>query len=172
MRISCLVAVGKNGVMGRDGTLPWKIPSDLALFKVMTFRSPLIMGRKTWDSLPRRPLPGRPHIVLTHNTKWTEPGALAAHTWQSALTLAQDQALACRTFEVFVIGGAELFAHALKAPEVTTVYRSDVDLAPQGNVLFPPLDPRIWRLIYTKSYPKTPLDDAAFSWRVFKKNSP
>lgn len=102
-QITLIVARARNGVIGRDGTLPWHIPADLKRFKALTMGSVMVMGRKTFDSLPGL-LPGRRHIVLTRDRGWSAPGAQVAHTVEEALGLAGGE-------RVSVIGGAELFAH-------------------------------------------------------------
>ncbi|MBI0473974.1 dihydrofolate reductase [Sphingomonas sp. MA1305] len=101
-RIVFLLARADNGVIGRDGQLPWHLPADLKRFKALTLGKPMVMGRKTFDSFPA-PLPGRRHIVLTRDTSWSAPGAEAAHGPEAALALAGGD-------EVAVIGGAEVFA--------------------------------------------------------------
>lgn len=101
-RIVFLLARADNGVIGRDGQLPWHLPADLKRFKALTLGKPMVMGRKTFDSFPA-PLPGRRHIVLTRDPSWSAPGAEAAHTAEAALALAGGD-------EVAVIGGAEVFA--------------------------------------------------------------
>jgi dihydrofolate reductase len=100
-KITIVVARARNGVIGRDGTLPWRISADLKRFKQLTMGSVMVMGRRTFDSLPGL-LPGRRHIVLTRDRSWSTPGADVAHSVDEALTLAGDQPLS-------IIGGAEIF---------------------------------------------------------------
>ena len=102
MKIVLVVAVAENGVIGRDGKLPWQLPADLKRFKALTMGSMMVMGRKTFESLPGL-LPGRRHIVLTRDRSWSAPGAEVAHSVDEALRLAGDQ-------PVSVIGGADIFA--------------------------------------------------------------
>src|SRR4051812_44536619 len=114
--LSLVFARARNGVIGRDGALPWRLKSDLALFKQTTLFKPVIMGRKTWDSLPRAPLPGRLNVVLSRDGSFEPEGALVCETLDEALQIAREQAADDGADEVCVIGGAHIFAAAwLKA---------------------------------------------------------
>ncbi len=118
--------------------MPWHLPEDLKHFRAVTMSHPVIMGRKTWDSLPAkfRPLPGRRNIVVTRQQGWCAPGAEVAHTMHDALVLAGDKA------EVFVIGGAETYAQAL--PLATRIYVTEIEQSFEGDTFMPPLDDS-WR---------------------------
>lgn len=129
-----IVAAARNGTIGRDGTLPWHIPADLKRFKALTMGKPMVMGRKTFASLPGL-LPGRRHIVLTRDPAWTAPGAEVAHDLPAALTLAGPG-------EVAVIGGAEIFALAL--PLAGRIELTEVQADVPGDTAMPPLGPG-WR---------------------------
>jgi dihydrofolate reductase len=135
-RISLIVARARNGVIGRDGALPWKIPGELAHFKRTTMGHPIVMGRKTWESLGR-PLPGRRNIVVTRNAGFVAPGADVVTSLTAALALCHGVA------EVFIIGGAELYAQAL--PLATRAIVTEIDADFDGDAHFPALDPRHWR---------------------------
>lgn len=122
MRLNLIYARAANGVIGRQNTLPWHLPEDFAHFKRMTAGCPVIMGRKTWDSLPDRfrPLPGRSNIVLSTQQAWTDAGALVAHDLQEAIMLAGDAP------EVWVIGGSQIYAMAARMAErivITEIHR-------------------------------------------------
>jgi dihydrofolate reductase len=106
-RLTLIAAVAQNGVIGRDNKLPWRLSEDLKHFKALTMGHPMIMGRKTWESLPGK-LPGRPHIVVTRNPAYIADGATVVTSLQAAVAAAGD------TDEVFVIGGAELYAQAFE----------------------------------------------------------
>src|SRR5690606_24115216 len=108
------IARARNGVIGKDGALPWRLKSDLALFKRTTLGKPVIMGRKTWESLRKRPLPGRTNIVLTRDQSYEAPGALVVEDFSEAVQIAREQAAEDGADEVSVIGGASLFELALK----------------------------------------------------------
>jgi dihydrofolate reductase len=132
--ITLIYARAENGVIGRDNTMPWHIPADLKRFKALTMGKPMVMGRKTFASLPGL-LPGRRHIVLTRDTTWQAEGAEVAHSVDEALALAGDSAVA-------VVGGAEIYA--LFLPLATRVELTEVDGAFDGDTHMPPLGPE-WR---------------------------
>ena len=127
--ITFVVARADNGVIGRDGGLPWRLPADLKRFKALTMGEPMIMGRKTFEGFPR-PLPGRRHVVLTRDRGWSAAGAEVAHDVAGALALAGGDAS--------VIGGAEVFA--LFLPLATQVELTEVHAAPEGDTWMPPFE--------------------------------
>jgi dihydrofolate reductase len=135
-RISIVVAVAENGVIGNRGALPWRIPEDLKRFKALTMGKPVIMGRKTWDSLPRRPLPGRTNIVVTRNPEFRAEGAIVAHGFDEAVAKAGAD-------EIAVIGGEAIFAAAL--PLAETIHLTEVAASPEGDAFMPPIDRTLWR---------------------------
>ncbi len=138
MRINLIYARARNGVIGANNSLPWHLPQDLAHFKRHTTGAPVIMGRKTWDALPQRfkPLPGRTNIVVTRQRDWSSNGALAADSLEWALALCASQQPT--PTDVWVIGGAQLFAAALPLADRAIVTELDQDF--DGDVLAPPLD--------------------------------
>lgn len=129
--LSLIAAVARNGVIGKDNTLLWRLPEDQQFFKRTTLGCPVIMGRKTWDSLPARfrPLPGRTNIVVTRNAQWQAEGAHAALSLDNALARVSDAP------EVFVIGGAELYAAAL--PMADELILTEIDRDFDGDASFP-----------------------------------
>lgn len=133
--ITLVVARADNGVIGRDGKLPWHLPDDLRRFKRVTMGSAMIMGRRTFESLPGL-LPGRRHIVLTRDPRWRAEGAEVAHSAEQALALASDA-------PVSIIGGAEIFA--LFEPLADAVELTEVRGAPAGDIVMPPFAPARWR---------------------------
>jgi len=133
--ITLVVARADNGVIGKEGRLPWHLPADLRHFKEVTMGSPMIMGRRTFDSLPRL-LPGRRHIVLTRDEHWTAEGAEIAHSLEEAIGKAGD-GRAC------VIGGAEIFD--LFEPLAAAVELTEVHLEAAGETVLPPFDRERWR---------------------------
>ena len=164
--IALLVAVAENGVIGRDGTLPWRLSTDLKLFRKLSMGKPLIMGRKTFASL-RKPLDGRDNIVVTRDTSFAAVGAIVAHSLEEAVGCARDCANQRDTGEIVVIGGADIFRQALALAD--KIYLSRVAAAPEGDVVFPPLDLSQWRLIEERAYEKGPKDDAAFTFSVLER---
>ena len=163
------VARGANGVIGVGGTLPWRLKSDLALFKSLTFGKPVIMGRKTWDSLPRKPLPGRANIVLSRDGSFEPKGALVCEGLSEALQIAREQAEDEGEIEVCVIGGAAVFAAAL--PKARRMYLSEVDASPEGDVYFPAFDEAGWTEVRREDHPAGPEDDHAFVFRVLERRA-
>jgi len=135
-RVTLIVAVARNGVIGRNGKLPWRLPEDLAFFKRTTMGSPIIMGRRTWESIGR-PLPGRRNIVVSRSNEFTAPGAEVAADLDAAL------ALCAGTAEAFVIGGAQLYAVALPRAQRLVITEIDADF--EGDTYWPSIDKAQWQ---------------------------
>jgi dihydrofolate reductase len=146
VRISLVAAVARGGVIGRDNSIPWRIPEDVARFRAITMGHPVVMGRRTWDSIPARfrPLPGRRNIVVTRNAKWYGDGAERVGSLEEALAVAGDAA------DVFVIGGAEIYAAALPFADDLLLTEIDADIA--GDTLFPPIDASIFEEVERESH--------------------
>jgi dihydrofolate reductase len=159
--VSLVYAQSKNGVIGSDGGLPWQLPSDLKRFKETTLGKPIIMGRKTWDSLPRKPLPGRQNIVVTRQKNWTAEGADVASTVDAALRLAGDVP------EVCVIGGGEIY-HLFMAI-ADRIYLTEVDVTAGGDTLAPMLNPEEWDELSRSEPIQGEKDSARFSTRVLDR---
>jgi len=138
MPLSLIVAVAENGVIGREGTLPWHISADLKRFKQLTMGHAIIMGRRTWESLGR-PLPGRRSIVVSRNPNFTATGAEVAPSLDAALQLASANS------EAFVIGGASLYEAAL--PKADRLYMTRVLASVEGDTFFPAFDANQWRKV-------------------------
>lgn len=134
-RIHLIAALGRNRVIGIDGRLPWRLPDDLARFKALTLGHPVVMGRKTWDSLGR-PLPGRENRVLSRDSAFSPAGAQRFGDLASALAAPTPQGV------VWVIGGGELYAQCL--PMADALYLTEVADAPEGDARFPELAPTDW----------------------------
>ena len=142
--ISLIVARARNGVIGREGRLPWHIPADLKRFKALTMGSVMVMGRKTFDSLPGL-LPGRRHIVLTRDASWQADGAEMAHSVDEALELARDE-------RVSVIGGADIFE--LFLPLAARIELTEIlDDVPGDTVMPDPRDSGAWRELWSEEHP-------------------
>ncbi|MDR3512754.1 MAG: dihydrofolate reductase [Caulobacteraceae bacterium] len=165
------VARARNGVIGRDGALPWRLKSDLAIFKQVTMFKPVIMGRKTWESLPKRPLPGRLNVVLTRDGSYADEniskGALVCERFDEAVQIAREQAEEDGAEEVCVIGGADLFALAL--PKARRIYLTEVDTDAEGDVVMPPIDEHDWKEVRREAHPAGESDDHAFVFRVLER---
>ena len=135
-RISLLVAMAKNRVIGADNRIPWHLPNELKLFKNLTMGHHIVMGRKTHESIGRL-LPGRTTVIVTRQDDYTVPGAIVTHTIEEALDAARGDD------EIFVIGGAEIFRETL--PIADRIYLTIVDAEPEGDTFMPELDPSEWR---------------------------
>ena len=140
MNINMIFARAANGVIGHNNAMPWHLPEDLAHFKKLTLGCPVIMGRKTWDSIPAkfRPLPGRTNIVVTRQTDWHSAGASAAHSLQAALALCDAAS------DVWIIGGAQIYAQA--EPLASRVEVTHIDKTYDGDAFAPTLGSR-WQQI-------------------------
>jgi len=161
------VARARNGVIGRGATLPWRLGADMRRFRALTLGKPVIMGRKTWESLPRRPLPGRLNIVLTRQPEYEAAGAVVCADFGEAVEIAREQAAEDGMHEVCVIGGADLFA--LASPQAQRVYLTEVDGDPEGDVTMPPLDETGWREVSREAVPAGPDDEYATVFRVLER---
>jgi dihydrofolate reductase len=166
-RVAFVVAVSRNGVIGLDGTLPWRLSSDLRFFKTITMGKPLIMGRKTWESLPKRPLPGRDNIVITRQRGYTATGASVVADIEAALSKAAMFARRAKSDEIAVIGGGEIFR--LLLPQADRIYLTEVDLDVQGDTFFPALDPTVWKEVGREKFARGEADDAAFVVRTLDR---
>jgi len=163
------VARARNGVIGRDGALPWRLSDDLKQFKALTMGKPLIMGRKTWESLPRRPLPGRLNIVLTRDGSFEATSAVVCETFTEALQIGREQAAEDGVEEVCVIGGAALFALAL--PKAKRLYLTEVDAVVDGDVFFPSFDEADWRETSRQSHAADDNNEFAFTLRILERTA-
>jgi dihydrofolate reductase len=135
--ISLVLAMADNGVIGRDGALPWRIADDMRRFKALTIGRPCIMGRRTWESLPKKPLPGRANIVVTRDTSFHAEGAVVVHSLDEAVAQAGEAP------EICVIGGVDIFRAAL--PQATLIHLTQVHGDVEGDTRMPPFDRGIWR---------------------------
>jgi dihydrofolate reductase len=165
--LALVFARAANGVIGRDGDLPWRLKSDLALFKANTLGKPIIMGRKTWDSLPRKPLPGRMNVVLSRDGSFEPEQAVACESFLEAVQMAREQAQEDGAEEVCVIGGRALFEMAL--PKAKRLYITEVDAQVEGDVTFPDFDEAAWTQVRHEVHPAGEGDDHAFTFRVLER---
>jgi dihydrofolate reductase len=165
--LAIVVARAANGVIGRDGDLPWRLKSDLALFKANTLGKPIIMGRKTWDSLPRKPLPGRMNVVLSRDGSFEPEQAVVCESFMEAVQMAREQAEEDGAPEVCIIGGRSLFEAAL--PKAKRLYLTEVDATVDGDVTFPDFDEAAWTEVRREEHPAGEGDDHAFVFRVLER---
>lgn len=156
-RIALIVAVARNGVIGRDGDLPWRLSSDLKLFRRLTMGKPIIMGRRTWASLKKKPLDGRNNIVVTRDSGYSAAGAVVVTSIDAAIAEARRAAAQSGAEEIMVIGGAEIYRATL--PHADRLYWTEVDARPEGDTVFPALDAERWREVASEDIPRGPHDE-------------
>lgn len=161
------IARDRNGVIGKGGRLPWRLKSDMALFRATTMGKPVIMGRKTWDSLPKKPLVGRTNIVLSRDGSFEPAGALVCEDFSEALSIAREQAEEDGASEVCVIGGASLFELALTRAK--RLYLTEVDAEVEGDVVLSPIDESRWTEVRAQRYEASDDDQYPFTFRVLER---
>ncbi|MCI4646235.1 MAG: dihydrofolate reductase [Hyphomonadaceae bacterium] len=166
-KLSLIVARARNGIIGVEGDLPWRLRDDLRHFKSVTQGAPVIMGRKTWQSLPRRPLPGRANLVVSRDWAYVAPGARIYSSLNAALAVARALAVSQKLEEYFVIGGATLYEAAL--PMAERIYLTEVDAAPKGDVHFPDLSEADWAESSRVSHDAGEQNDHAFDVVVLER---
>lgn len=177
--LNLVVARAQNGVIGCDNGLPWRLPKDLAYFKKVTLGHPIIMGRKTYDSIGK-PLPGRHNIVVTRQVNWSAQGASVAHSLAEAVTLAERHCSAesaltssdesAEPLQVMIIGGANLYDQALAFCE--RLYLTEVHADVAGDVVFPAIDFTLWRELTRESHKADENNPYDYSFVVYQRKLP
>lgn len=167
IQIALVVAVARNGVIGRDGDLPWRLSSDLKLFRRLTMGKPIIMGRRTWATLHKKPLDGRDNIVVTRDAGFRADGAIVVHSIDAALAQARPLAEQRGVNEIMVIGGAEIYRGTL--PLAQRIYWTQVEAEPNGDTYFPELDANAWRETSVEEIPMTEKDQYRARLRVLER---
>ncbi len=170
MEIVLIVAVADNGVIGAGGAIPWRLKSDQQRFKAMTMGKPIVMGRKTFLSFPRRPLPGRTNIVVTRDEQFRAAGAVVTTSFAEALAVARADALRRSVAEIAVIGGAEIYARSMDIADRLEI--TEVHAQPRGDTHFPPVDTGKWDEVARVHNPAGPDDSAAFSYVTYRRRKP
>ena len=165
--LTLVAARGRDGVIGRSGGLPWRLRSDIALFKAATLGRPVLMGRRTWDSLPRRPLPGRANFVLSRDLSFEPLGAVTGVDFTDLLSMAREHAVEEGALEVAVIGGGAVYALAL--PRAGRLRLTEVDASPGGDAWFPGFDEAQWREVEHTEHAAGEGDDHPFVHRVLER---
>ena len=167
IEIVLIVAVAENGVIGAQGAIPWRQKSDMRRFKAMTIGRPIVMGRKTFVSFPRRPLPGRTNIVITRDPDIRLPGAIVTTSVAEALTTARGDALRRSAAEIAIVGGAEIYA--LTMPLADRLEITEVHARVDGNTIFSAIDPAQWQEVARERHPAGPDDQAPFSYVTYRR---
>ena len=165
-KLTLVVAIARNNVIGRDGALPWRLSSDMKRFKATTMGKPVLMGRKTWDSLPKKPLPGRQNLVLTRDADFVAEGAWVYTDLTAMLAAGRAMAEAAGAEEACVIGGAQLYNAVL--PQADRIILTEVNLAPEGDARLD-LDLSQWREVSRENVAAGPNDDVDFLVRVLER---
>ena len=166
MTVVFVVAIANNGVIGRAGGLPWKLSTDMKRFKELTMGKPVVMGRKTWESFPKRPLPGRLNIVISRDPAFRAEDALTARTVEKALELAED-GRGTPDGEIAVIGGGEIYRQAL--PYADRLYVTHVMADIDGDTRFPAIEPADWRIVSSQDFPAGEKDSQATRYVVYER---
>lgn len=158
-----IAAVARNGAIGKDNALLWHLPEDMAFFRRTTQGCPVVMGRRTWDSLPPkfRPLPKRRNVVVTRNVQWQAEGAEVAHSLDAALALVRDAP------RVFVIGGAQLYAEAL--PRADELVLTEVHRDCEADAFFPPWPREAYTETWREDHPASTADALGWSWVTYRR---
>ena len=168
-KLAIIAARGRNGVIGASGTLPWRLKTDMAHLRALTMGKPVVMGRKTWESLPSAPLKGRDNIVVSRDWTFDAPGARVYTNVVAAINAAKAMAVRSAQTEAFILGGEAIYAAAL--PYADRIYLTDVDASPEGDAWFPDFATAEWREIETSAHEAGPVDDHAFVFRTLERVS-
>jgi dihydrofolate reductase len=168
LQLKLILARARNGVIGKDNALPWHLPEDMAHFKRVTAGHTVIMGRKTWDSLPAkfRPLPGRTNVVVTRQTDWHAEGAVVVHSVQEAIAQAQQHSTPEQAGVAWVIGGAKIYAATL--PHASTAIVTEIDADFEGDAFAPQFGPD-WRESHRENHVSS--NGLAFSFVTYKRHN-
>ena len=166
MRLALIAAVADNGTIGRDGGLPWRLSNDLRYFRSITMGKPVIMGRRTYESIGK-PLPGRANIVVSRNGSFAPDGVTVAADLDAAIAAAEALAAEAGADEILVIGGAALYDAAL--PRADRLYLTEVHAGIDGDVHFPPFDRSAWREVSRTAHPAGEKDEHPHSFVVLDR---
>jgi dihydrofolate reductase len=164
--IVLIVAVAENGVIGRDNAIPWRLKSDQQRLKALTLNKPVVMGRKTFESL-RRPLPGRTNIVITRDAGYRAPGAVVTTSFENACAIALGDALRRSAADIVMIGGVDVYLRSL--PMADRLEITEVHASIDGDTRFPAIDTAQWEEVARVRNPAGPDDSADFSYVTYRR---
>ncbi len=162
MILTLVVAAARNNVIGKDNQLLWRLPNDTRYFKNVTWGMPVVMGRKTYESLGK-PLAGRTNIVLTRNSSWKAEGTTTVKSLDDAIFLAKQMDVK----ELMVIGGGEIYKMAM--PKASRIHITRVEAEPEGDAWFPEIDPLIWKMVSKQDFPADEKHQYAYSFQVWER---
>jgi dihydrofolate reductase len=165
-----IYAVADNGIIGNDNAIPWRLKSDMQRFKLLTMDKPIVMGRKTFESFPRRPLPGRTNILMTRSAGCTAAGAVVTTSLAGARAIATGDALRRRATQIAVIGGADIYA--LWMPFADRLEVTEVHACPAGDTRLPPVDPAAWQETARVRHRAEGEDTVDFSYVTYCRRTP
>jgi len=168
MQLAIVVAQSKNRVIGVNNDLPWRLPKDLAYFKSVTLGKPIIMGRKTFESIGR-PLPGRTNIVISRNAKFAPAGVEVVASLMQAIELAKDVCIRDGVDEAMIIGGAQIYSQAIEMADI--LYITQVDALIEGDAFFPKVDYSAYRLVFEEDWQSDDKNPYAYSFLRFVKTA-
>ncbi len=169
IKVSLIAAVAENGVIGRNNQLPWHIKSEFQYFKTTTLGHPIVMGRRSFESLGK-PLPKRANIVVTRDTAFSAKGVIVAHSVEEGMKIAKDIAAKENVGEVFIGGGADIYR--LSLPHADRLYLTEVHLKPEGDTLFPAFDRGDWKEMKREFHPKQEGETADYTITVLERKLP
>jgi dihydrofolate reductase len=165
LTVSLVVAIAENGVIGREGGLPWRLSTDMMRFKAVTMGHPVVMGRKTWESFPKKgPLPGRTNIVITRDPSYQAEGAVIAASLDEAFKIAADSP---GGDEICVIGGGQIYAAAIDRAD--RLHVTHILATIDGDTRFPPIDPQTWYSVHEEAVAAGEKDDFATRYVVYER---
>lgn len=167
-KIVLVVAAALNGVIGRDGDLPWRLPSDLKRFKQLTIGKPVVMGRRTYQSIGK-PLPGRPNIVVTRDTAFRPEGVIVARSLDEALMYARREAEALGVDEICIIGGGDIYRQTIANADL--VHVTQVQAEVEGDTRFPAIDPTEFELVREEEIPQAEKDSHAMRFLSYRRRA-
>ena len=162
-----IVAVSRNGVIGRDGNMPWRLSTDLKRFKALSMGKPLVMGRKTFESVGSRPLPGRPHVIVSRNAVIDLPGVETASTVDEALTRAKVLARETGADAICIAGGGEIYRQTIARADELHVTHVETDL--DGDTHFPDIDPALFELVEEIAVPAGEKDNYPTRYAIYRR---
>ena len=167
--IVVIAAVPRNGVIGADNDMPWRLPTDLKRFKRITLGKPVVMGRKTFLSFGGKPLPGRPHVIISRDPGYAPQGAEAALSLDAALERAGELAAELGVDEIVVMGGGQIYAQVISRADRLEI--TEVEAEPEGDTVFPQIDPALWVETSRELGERTEKDSADFTFVTYRRKS-
>jgi dihydrofolate reductase len=167
IKIVVIVAVSENGIIGRDGDMPWKLSTDLKRFKALSMGKPLVMGRKTFESVGSKPLPGRPHIIISRSQRFDMPGVETVASLEQALDRGRAIADETGVDEICVVGGGEIYRQAL--PLADLLYVTHVEAAVDGDTAFPAIDPAMFEQLEETAVPAGEKDNYPTRYAIYRR---